>query len=142
LNHLTEGIHSITFTVYDAMGNSSSRTISFMVGQQGQATLVADKWPAYNNEEVNFDIHTDLALSPEVTLRVTDATGNLVWTTTASSFPVSWDMKDMDGNRVPAGLYRYYGTFNNGINYGGTPISKLIVLDPVKTRIGYKNVAQ
>ena len=43
-------------------------------------------------------------------------------------------MTDMEGNKVPAGLYRYFGTYNDGVNYGGTSISNLIVLDPVKTR--------
>ena len=42
-------------------------------------------------------------------------------------------MKDMDGRKVPAGLYRYFGTYHDGSNYGGTPISKLIVLDALKS---------
>jgi hypothetical protein len=63
---------------------------------------------------------------------VTDATGKLMWMATTSTFPVAWDMRDMQGNKVPAGLYRYFGTYNDGVNYGGTPINKLIVLDPVK----------
>lgn len=85
------------------------------------------------NNPVNFDLQASGMLHPEVTLRVTDATGKLVWMTTTDTFPVSWDMKDMDGNKVPAGLYRYFGSYNDGVNYGGTPINKLIVLEPVKT---------
>ncbi len=135
LTHLTEGMHTLSFTVFDAVGNSSTRTITFMVGQNGSASLVADKWPAYNNEEVSFDLETSLTMAPEMIVRVTDATGQLVWKTTTSSFPVTWDMKDMNGNPVPGGLYRYYGTYNNGINYGGTPINKLIVVEPVKTAL-------
>jgi hypothetical protein len=133
LKNLAEGFHTLTYTVYDLLGNFTTQTISFIVGQGGMATLTADKLPAYNNEEVSFDLETSMALLPEMTVRVTDATGQLVWMTTTSSFPVTWDMKDMNGNTVPGGLYRYFGTYNNGVNYGGTPISKLIVLDPVKT---------
>jgi hypothetical protein len=66
---------------------------------------------------------------------VTDAVGKLVWMTKTSSFPVQWDMRDMDGNKVPAGLYRYFGTYNDGVNYGGTSINKLIILEPVKTAV-------
>lgn len=135
LTHLSEGMHTLSFTVFDAVGNSSTHTISFMVGQNGKAEIVADKWPAYNNEEVSFDIETSLSMTPEMIVRVTDATGELVWMTTTSSFPVTWDLKDMNGNRVPGGLYRYYGTYNNGTNYGGTPINKLIVIEPVKTAL-------
>jgi flagellar hook assembly protein FlgD len=80
---------------------------------------------------VNFDVETELTLVPDMVLRVTDATGKLMWMTNAGSFPVTWDMKDMNGNKVPAGLYRYFGTYNDGVNFGGTPINKLIVLDPL-----------
>jgi len=133
LSNLTEGMHTLTYTVYDVVGNSATRTISFMVGQTSTSTLTADKWPAYNDGEVNFGLETTLSQSPEFTVRVIDATGNLVWKTTASSFPVSWNMRDLQGKKVPAGLYRYYGTYNNGADYGGTSINKLIVLDAVKS---------
>ena len=133
LNNISEGLHTLTYTVYDLLGNSGERTITFMVGQVGDVTLTADKLPALLNEEVNFDLKSELTNNPEVIVRVTDATGKLVWMTTTTHFPVAWDMKDMSGNKVPAGLYRYFGTYNDGLNYGGTPINKLIVLDPVKT---------
>ena len=133
LENLGEGLHTLTYTVYDMVGNSDTKTITFMVGQSGVVDLVADKLPALLDGEVNFDLDTDLSRTPEVIVRVTDATGKLMWMTTTSSFPVTWDMKDMEGHKVPAGLYRYFGTYNDGANYGGTPINKLIVLDPVKT---------
>ena len=133
LSNLSEGMHTLTYTVYDIVGNSATYTISFMVGQNSASNLVADKLPAYLDGEVNFDLDTSLSQSPEYIVRVTDATGNLMWMTTTSSFPVTWNMRDMQGNKVPAGLYRYFGTYNDGVNYGGTPINKLIVLDPVKT---------
>ena len=133
LSNLSEGMHTLTYTVYDIVGNSANRTITFMVGQNSASDLVADKLPAYLDGEVNFDLETSLSQSPEYIVRVTDATGKLMWMTTTSTFPVTWDMRDMQGNKVPAGLYRYFGTYNDGVNYGGTPINKLIVLDPVKT---------
>ena len=133
LTNLTDGLHTLTYTVYDMLGNNATRTISFLVGHASSVDIVADKSPAMINNPVNFDLQASGMLHPEVTLRVTDATGKLVWMTTTDTFPVSWDMKDMDGNKVPAGLYRYFGSYNDGVNYGGTPINKLIVLEPVKT---------
>ena len=132
LNNLAEGLHTLTYTVFDMLGNSATRTITFMVGQSGTATLTADKLPAYVDGEVNFDLETNLSRTPEVIVRVTDATGKLVWMTTTNSFPVTWDMRDMNGNKVHGGLYRYFGTYHDGSNYGGTPINKLIVLDALK----------
>ena len=133
LDNLSTGMHTLTYTVFDLLGNCASRTITFMVGAEGKATLTADKWPAYRNEEVNFDLESELPRVPEVIVRVTDATGKLVWKATTSTFPISWDLKDMNGNKVPAGLYRYFGTYSDGSNFGGTPINKLIVLDQLKS---------
>jgi flagellar hook assembly protein FlgD len=117
------------------LGNSDSRTISFVVSQTSAIELAADKMPAFVDGDVNFDVKTGLTLVPDVAVRVTDATGKLVWTTTTNTFPVAWDMKDMNGNKVPAGLYRYFGTYNDGVNYGGTSINRLIILEPVKTAV-------
>ena len=133
LDNLLVGMHTLTYTVYDVVGNKATRTITFMVEDGGNAILVADKWPAYRGGEVNFDLDSEIGNSPEMIIRVTDATGKLVWRTTTSSFPVTWNMKDMNGNTVPAGLYRYFGSYKNGTNFGGTPINKLIVLDALKT---------
>ena len=133
LANLTEGQHTLTFIVYDMLGNSATHTISFIVGQNSVSNIVADKLPAYNNGEVAFDMEESiLNNNTKLILRVTDASGKLVWMTTADSFPVTWNMRDMNGRKVPAGLYRYFATYNDGVHYGGTPINKLIVLDPVK----------
>ncbi len=134
LYNLSEGQHTLTFIVYDMLGHSATRTITFMVGQNMAANIVSDKLPAYLDDVVNFDLDAaNMSTNTKFIVRVTDATGKLMWMTTADSFPVTWDMRDMNGNKVPAGLYRYFGTYNDGTNYGGTPINKLIVLDPVKT---------
>ena len=136
LSNLSEGQHTLTYMVYDMLGNEASRTITFMVGQNGVVDLVADKMPAFLDGTVSFDVETELTRVPDMVVRVTDATGKLMWMTTANSFPITWDMKDMNGNKVPAGLYRYFGTYNDGVNYGGTSINKLIVLDPLTTASG------
>ena len=133
LSNLGDGVHTLTYTVFDVAGNCTTRTISFIVGKAGNVELVADAMPAFKGQDVNFDIETELARTPEMIVRVTDATGNLVWMTTTESFPLNWNLTDMNGQPVPAGLYRYFGTYNDGTNYGGTPIKKLIVLDALKT---------
>lgn len=133
IKNLGEGLHTLTYTVYDMVGNSASRTITFIVGQNSGVTLTADALPAFLNRDVHFELATEMARMPEVTLRVTDATGKLVWKTTTTSPSVAWDFTGLDGKKVPAGLYRYFGTYNDGTNYGGTDIKRLIVLDALKT---------
>ena len=135
LSNLTVGLHTLTYIVSDMLGNHASRTISFVVGQESAAEITADKMPAIlgSDDNVTFDVKTEMSVLPDMTIRITDALGRLVWMTNAGSFPVIWNMKDMNGNKVSAGLYRYFGTYNDGVNYGGTPIKNLIVLEPVKT---------
>ena len=135
VSNMTVGLHTLTYTVSDMLGNQASRTISFVVGQGSAADLVADKMPAILDSDnmISIDVKTELSVLPEMTVRITDALGRLVWMTNAGSFPVTWDMKDMNGNKVPAGLYRYFGTYNDGVNYGGTSIKNLVILEPVKT---------
>ena len=135
VSNLTVGLHTLTYTVSDMLGNQASRTISFVVGQGSAADLVADKMPAFLDSDnmISIDVKTELSVLPEMTVRITDALGRLVWMTKAGSFPVTWDMKDLNGNKVPAGLYRYFGTYNDGVNYGGTSIKNLVILEPVKT---------
>lgn len=133
IKNLAEGLHTLTYTVYDMVGNCATKTITFMVGQNTGITLTADALPAFLNRDVHFDLATEMPRMPEVTLRVTDATGKLVWKTTTTTPQVTWNFTDMQGNKVPAGLYRYFGTYNDGTNYGGTEIKRLIVLDALKT---------
>ena len=130
LSGLSQGPHSLTFIVYDATGNMGSRTINFVVGQPASGELTVDNRLAIDEAQFYFD--TDLTTGPNVTVKVTDAAGKVVWSAVKSSFPFTWDLNGNDGNRVPAGVYRFFGTFNDGNNYGGTPIGTLVVVDPVK----------
>ena len=131
MSGLSIGRHTLTYTVSDAAGNQSSRTISFIVGPASEVTLTAEETPAI--DKATFDIETELTETPNMTIKVTDATGKLVWTKTANTFPVVWDLKDANGNKVAPGLYRYFGTYQTTNEYGGTDISRLIVIDGYKT---------
>lgn len=128
---LQEGKHTLQYTVYDAAGNSDSRTISFLVGTASEASLSVEQEPAVT--EATFNLSTPLTTSPSVTIKVLDTVGNLVWSTTTTNFPYNWDLKDNNGNRVPAGVYKFFGTYNDGNAYGGTEIGHLIVIEPYKS---------
>ena len=129
---LSCGRHTITFTVYDAAGNHASRTISFQVGPASKVTLGVDETPA--SEKATFTIErSEFKVNPAITLKVTDATGKIVWSKSTDTFPLTWNLKDNKGKRVPPGIYRYFGTYDAGIDYGGTVINHLIVIDPHKS---------
>ncbi|MBR5085667.1 MAG: type IX secretion system sortase PorU [Muribaculaceae bacterium] len=127
---LSEGRHTLQYTVYDAAGNKATEIVSFLVGTESQLDLTVEEEPAVN--EATFDVSTTLT-SPQVTIKVLDNVGNLVWSTTTDSFPYTWDLKDNNGNRVPAGVYKFFGTYKNNNNYGGTQIGHIIVIEPNKS---------
>ncbi len=130
MHSLTSGRHTLTYTVYDIAGNHTSRTLSFVVGQASQASLSVQETPAV--DKATFNIDSQLAQSPTVTLKVTDATGRLVWHKRVSTFPYTWDLAGDNGSRVAAGLYKCFGTYEAGNDYGGTPMCDLIVVDNYK----------
>lgn len=46
--------------------------------------------------------------------------------------PIGLGLKDKAGNKLAPGLYRYFGTYKSATEYGGTEISKLIIIDDYK----------
>ncbi|MBQ0120511.1 MAG: type IX secretion system sortase PorU [Bacteroidales bacterium] len=132
LNSISEGSHTLTFTVFDIAGHSATRTISFIVTNNSDIVLAAQEAPA--TTVATFDIaEGNFNATPMVNLKITDAHGNIVWNKKTSSFPVSWDLNDNQGNRVKAGLYKFFGNYEDGTNFGGTNIGDLIVIDPVNS---------
>ncbi len=125
---LQEGKHTLQYTVYDAAGNKTTETISFLVGNDSKLELLVEEEPAVN--EATFNVSSTTSSTPQVTIKVLNNVGELIWNTTTDSFPFSWDLKDNSGNRVPAGVYKFYGTYRSATTYGGTPIGQLIVIDP------------
>ena len=125
---LQEGKHTLQYTVYDAAGNKTTETISFLVGNDSKLELTVEEEPAVN--EATFNVSSTTSSTPQVTIKVLNNVGELIWNTTTDSFPFSWDLKDNSGNRVPAGVYKFYGTYRSTTTYGGTPIGQLIVIDP------------
>ena len=131
LTGLTPGRHSLTMTVVDVAGNQAERTISFMVAGQSNVSLKTDDLVAIEQATIDMD-ETDMPATPTLTLKVVDNKGQLVWRTTTNSLPCTWDLTDAKGQRVTPGLYKLFGQYNDGANYGGTNILPVIVMDPVK----------
>ncbi len=127
---LQEGRHTLQYTVYDAAGNKTSETISFLVGNDSKLDLTINEEPAMT--EATFNIDGTFSTTPDVTIKVLDNVGNLVWSTTTANFPYTWNLTDNNGNRVPAGVYKFYGTYKGSGTYGGTEIGQMIIIDPYR----------
>lgn len=128
LNDLSDGNHTLTLRIWDTASNSTTRDIDFFVNSSMAPTLFdvyTDVNPA--STEVKFYIRhnrPDALLS--ATFTVYDLLGHPLWTTTSKgpsdmfiTAPVSWDLTDSSGRRLPRGIYLYRAviTSDNGDSY-------------------------
>jgi hypothetical protein len=128
---LEEGPHTLDYTVYDVAGNSATRSLTFVVGGKSQASIMVEEKLA--TEQATFHLDSPFYNPATVDLKVLDIRGNVVWTTTTSSFPYTWNLTNSKGRRVAPGVYKVYGKYQTSDGaYGGTNIEHIIVAEPHK----------
>lgn len=116
LSDLSEGSHTLRLKVWDTFNNSSEQTISFNV-IKGLRPEMYDVYAIGNpaTTETKFYIrHNRPDALITVSIYVYDLMGRLVWSTQESgksdmftSFPITWNLTDMSGRRIPRGIYVY-----------------------------------
>ena len=136
LNDLAPGPHTLRLRVWDVYNNVSDKTITFNV-VKGLAPEIADVYCASNPASVETSFYVkhnrpDAVVS--VTIEVYDLMGRRVWSTTQSgrsdmytSIPVTWDLTDVGGRRVPRGIYVYRATITTDGIKEATKAKKLAV---------------
>ena len=129
---LSPGDHTLQYTVYDAAGNMTSRNLSFTVANSQPITLAVQQEPATTVATFFIDDNPTIIEAPEINIKVFDHVGNLKWQGTTSKFPFDWNLIGTNGRKLPAGIYTFYGKYNDGINYGGTTRGTLVVADTPK----------
>ena len=128
INSISEGQHTLTFTVYDAAGNVATRDLSFVVVKpDAEAVLTVEESPA--RESATFNFEHKFTTEPTVKITVIDADKKVVWQQDVTSFPYVWDLNDANGNRLPAGIYQFFGTASTSSQYSGTEKSRLVIID-------------
>ncbi len=127
LENLTEGHHSVRLRVFDTNGNSTSKTVDFFVSEGASPTIFdiySDANPA--TTEANFYLsHNRPESMMTVTVSVYNLLGHKLWEETSTgrsdrftSSPVTWNLTDGTGRRVPRGIYLYRATVTtDGQNY-------------------------
>ena len=138
LNDLAPGPHSLRLRVWDVYNNVSEKTINFNV-VNGLAPEIADVYctGAPASVETSFYVkHNRPDAVVSVTIEVYDLMGRLVWSTTQSgrsdmytSTPITWDLVDKGGRRVPRGIYIYRATISTDGIKEATKSKKLAVTD-------------
>lgn len=119
LPDLTAGKHELMLRVWDTSANSATRTISFTVDASA-APRIYDIWTDANPaiDRANFYISHDRPdQMATVTVSVYNMLGHPLWSRTVTgvsdmfnSAPVTWDLTDNSGRRVPRGIYLYRAT--------------------------------
>ena len=114
----------------------SEKTINFNV-VNGLAPEIADVYCASNPASVEASFYVkhdrpDAVVS--VSIEVYDLMGRLVWKTTQAgrsdmytTIPVTWDLTDTGGRRVPRGIYVYRATISTDGIKEATKAKKLAV---------------
>ena len=136
LSDLSSGMHTLRLRVWDVYRNVSEKTISFNV-VNGLAPEIADVYCTSNpaSVETSFYVkHNRPDAIVTVSIEVYDLMGRMVWSTTQSgrsdmytSTPVTWDLIDQSGRRVPRGIYVYRATISTDGIKEATKAKKLAV---------------
>ena len=136
LNDLSPGLHTLRLRVWDVYNNVSERTIEFNV-VHGLAPEIASVYcnPNPASVEASFYVkHNRPDAVVSVTIEVYDLMGRRVWSATQAgrsdmytSMPVTWDLTDGSGRRVPRGIYVYRATITTDGVKEATKSKKLAV---------------
>ncbi len=119
LENIQPGMHSLSFRAWDTSGNSTTHTFNFTVSDHIAPKIFevyTDANPA--STHANFYLsHNRPDADLTVTIEVFALNGRCIWTSTVNnrsdmftSSPVTWDLCDKGGHRVPRGIYLYRAT--------------------------------
>lgn len=139
LENLEPGAHTLSLRIWDTAGNSGTASIEFFVNPSATPRIYdvyTDTNPA--STAANFYLshdRPDAMISVEIS--VYSLMGRLLWSKTVDgrsdmflSMPVSWNLTDFSGSRVPRGIYLYRARIStDGQNYE-TASRKIAVTAP------------
>ena len=136
LTDLAPGSHSLRLRVWDVYNNVSEKTIQFNV-VNGLKPEIANVYCTGNPAKVETSFyvkHNRPDAVVNVTIEVYDLMGRLVWKNSQAgrsdmytSIPITWDLTDMGGRRVPRGIYVYRATISTDGIKEATQAKKLAV---------------
>lgn len=139
IENLPNGHHSLKLRIWDTSGNSASETIEFFV-EEGLKPIIYDVYCDANpaSIETKFYItHNRPEAQATVKLTVYNLLGQPVWTTTETgrndmfrSFPITWDLTNMAGQRVKRGIYLYKAEISTDGEQFDTASKKIAVTAP------------
>ncbi len=133
LPQLSDGLHTLTFKVFDSLGNSSETTISFQIKDGNETYMISleenpvTDYATLSCQSANGNEVTRLK---QARISITDDLGEEIWTSISETnpFPLTWNLQDNNGERVPAGQYYCRGYFETTTGIIATPAKKIVVI--------------
>ena len=136
LSNLSNGHHTLKLKVWDVFNNSSEKTINFNVVSGLKPEI--DEIKAFPNPAATTTSFIVTHNRPEATISITIEVFNLMgqrmWSTTQSgrstmfsSFPITWDLCDYGGRRLPRGIYLYRATISTDGHQESTKTKKIAI---------------
>ena len=127
ISGIEDGRHTLCLKVADNAGNTSSRTIAFtLVNTPAAITLSADKTTA--RSAVEFDIDHTFSSTPDARLVIRDKDNNTVFSRASATFPLTWELTDNNGDKVPDGYYSAFVIANSDGSFASsTPIAITVI---------------
>ena len=119
---LAEGAHSIMIKVWDLLGNSTTKTLDFVVPASeilSFKNLYNYPNPFQNFTQFSFE-HNKPGTNLEITLSIYDGRGNLLFTKPlngtykANRVVANWDGAGIGSAQIQAGVYYYRLSINDG----------------------------
>ena len=119
---LAEGAHSIMIKVWDLLGNSTTKTLNFVVPASeilSFKNLYNYPNPFQNYTQFSFE-HNKVGVSLEINLSLYDGRGNLLFTKPlngnykANRVVANWDGAGIGSAQIQAGVYYYRLSINDG----------------------------
>ena len=136
LSNLANGNHTLKLKAWDVFNNSAEKTITFFV----ESGLKPDIYDVYSDAnpasvEANFYVkHNRPDATLTVTIDIYDLLGRKIWSSTETgrsnmftTFPITWNLTDYGGARVPRGIYIYKATVTTNGEQEATKAKKIAV---------------
>ena len=107
LPEVRPGQHSLTLSVSDCLGRSTSATIEFNRELNAQtAHLALESDEPFVQQSASIGLVNNSETTPVGRLVVTDSHGHTVFSRAATELPYSWDLRTTNGEAIPDGHYR------------------------------------
>ncbi len=138
LNDLIPGDHSLSVKIWDVFNNSSDKLITFKVIHSND--LILEQVFNFPNPVIDHTFfqfeHNMPDKNMTIWIEIFDFSGRLIHSIYRESYaggyrsePVDWDGRDMNGNKIPRGIYPYRIAVETNEGHYAEQFEKLMILN-------------